>query len=338
MSVTTTTVLPGQPPPGSRWPRAGASTRRTSLARRDGRTGLVLVAPTLVIVIVMVFLPIVWSLVVSFQRMRLINIGRQDLFGAFTLDNFALVLGSSHFWNSLWITLVFTVGSVVGSVVVGLVAALALRHPFRGRTFVRASMLLPYIAPVVAMTFVWRIMLNPEFGIVNAVGQQLLGWDAPIPFLTQAAGETDLLGMQLSVPTALLTVIAFQIWRFFPFAFLFLMARMEAMPRDIEEAALVDGATPWQTFRHVVLPQLLPVLTVLIVLRSIWTFNEFDSVFLLTGGAAGTQVASIGIYQLLTVQQNVGAASAQSIVLAVVLVLAIGVYAAALRKTGAKFE
>ncbi len=335
MSVTTTTVLPGQRPPGYRWPRTRG---RTSVSRRDGRTGLVLVAPTLLIVVVMVFLPIAWSLVVSFQRMRLINIGSQGLLGAFTLDNFALVLGSGQFWNSLWITLVFTIGSVIGSVLVGLVAALALRRPFRGRTFVRASMLLPYIAPVVAMTFVWRIMLNPEFGIINAAGKALFGWAAPVPFLTQASADVDILGIQLTVPVALLTVIGFQIWRFFPFAFLFLMARMEAMPTDIEEAALVDGATPWQTFRHVVLPQLLPVLTVLIVLRSIWTFNEFDSVFLLTGGAAGTQVAAVGVYQLLTVQQNVGAASAQSIILAVVLVLAIGVYAAALRKTGAKFE
>lgn len=335
MSVTTTTVLPGQRPPGARWPRGRAN---TPLSRRDGRTGLILVAPTLLIVVLMVILPIVWSMIVSFQRMRLINIGSQDLFGAFTFNNFALVLGSSQFWNSLWITVVFTFGSVVGSVLVGLVAALALRRPFRGRTFIRASMLLPYIAPVVAMTFVWRIMLNPEFGIVNALGQNIFGWAAPIPFLTQTSATADILGIQLSVPTALLTVIVFQIWRFFPFAFLFLMARMEAMPTDIEEAALVDGATPWQSFRHVILPQLLPVLTVLIVLRSIWTFNEFDSVFLLTGGAAGTQVAAIGIYQLLTVQQNVGAASAQSIILAVVLVIAIGIYAAALRKTGAKFE
>lgn len=314
------------------------TTGRGALARRDSRAGLVLVAPTLLVVLVMVFLPLAWSVVVSFQRLRLINISTQGLFDAVTIDNFALVLGSSQFWNSLRITFIFTVGSVVGSIVVGLIAALALRKPFRGRTFVRASMLLPYIAPVVAMAFVWRIMLNPEFGIVNAVGTGVLGWESTIPFLTQTSRTVELLGMQVSIPLALLTVILFQIWRFFPFAFLFIMARMEAMPREIEEAALVDGATPLQSFRYVVLPQLSAVLTVLIILRSIWTFNEFDSVFLLTGGAAGTQVASVGIYQLLTVQQNVGAASAQSVVLAVVLVGALAVYAVVSRKTGARLQ
>lgn len=293
-----------------------------------------LVSPTLAIVLIMVFIPLAWSVLIAFQRLKLINIGRQGLVEAFTLDNFAIVLGSGQLGRTLVVTLVFTVGSVAGSIALGLVAALALRRPFRGRTFVRASMLLPYIAPVVAVTFVWRIMLHPEFGIVNALGEEVLGWDRPIPFLTQAVAHVPVLGTEIGVPTALLTVIAFQIWRFFPFAFLFIMARMEAMSPEIEEAALVDGATPLQSFRHVILPQLLPVITVLVVLRSIWTFNEFDSVFLLTGGAAGTQVASIRVYQLLTVQQNVGAASAQALVLAVVLILCIGLYAFLIRRRG----
>lgn len=183
MSATTTTVLPKRAPsdPGRpRRPRRGGSTRR------DARDGLILVAPTFLIVLVMVFLPLVWSFIIAFQKLRLINIGSQGLFDAFTWDNFALVLGSSELWSSLWITAVFTVGSVTGAVVVGLIAALALRKPFRGRTFVRASMLLPYIAPVVAVTFVWRIMLNPEFGIVNHVGETFLGWADPVLFLTQA--------------------------------------------------------------------------------------------------------------------------------------------------------
>lgn len=293
-----------------------------------------LVSPTVLIVLVMVFVPLAWSLLISFQHLKLINIGRQGLLADPTLQNFAIVLGSGQLWRSLAVTLAFTAGSVVGSILLGLVAALALRRPFRGRTLVRASMLLPYIAPVVAVTFVWRIMLHPEFGIINAWGTDLLGWDTPIPFLTQAAAHVSLAGLEVRIPTALLTIIAFQIWRFFPFAFLFIMARMEAMSPEIEEAALVDGATPLQTFRHVVLPQLMPVITVLVVLRSIWTFNEFDSVFLLTGGAAGTQVASIRVYQLLTVQQNVGAASAQSVVLAIVLMICIGLYALMLRRRG----
>lgn len=332
MSATSTTVLP------KGTPHEAGPRRRRGGSRRDARDGLVLVAPTLLIIVVMVIVPLIWSFIIAFQKLRLLNIGRQGLFEAFTLSNFALVFGSKQLWGSLWITVLFTVGSVFGSVLVGLIAALALRRSFRGRTLIRASMLLPYIAPVVAVTFVWRIMLNPEFGLINGVGKNIFGWTSPIPFLTQTQGTANIFGAEIPVPTALLTIIAFQIWRFFPFAFLFIMARMEALPGDIEEAALVDGATPWQKFRHVVLPQLMPVIGVLVILRTIWTFNEFDSVFLLTGGAAGTQVASIRVYQLLTVQQNVGAASAQSILLAVLLIIALGVYALILKKSGSRFE
>ena len=108
-------------------------------------------------------------------------------------------------------------------------------------------------------------------------------------------------------------MIVFEGWRYFPFAFLFLMARLEAMSYEPEEASLVDGATPWQNFWHIVFPQLLPIIALLAMLRTIWTFNEFDDIFLLTGGAAGTGVASVKIYTFLTVQRNVGTAAAQSV-------------------------
>jgi multiple sugar transport system permease protein len=177
-------------------------------------------------------------------------------------------------------------------------------------------------------------MLNPEFGVVNEFGQNVLGWAEPIPFLTQAVARFDLLGLEIPIPTALLTVIAFEGWRYFPFAFLFIMARLEAMSTEPEEAALVDGAGPFQTFRHIIFPQLLPVIGLLALLRTIWTFNEFDDIFLLTGGAAGTQVASVRIYELLTVQRNVSAASAQSVVLALLLIAMLAVYWMILRKRG----
>ena len=251
--------------------------------------------PTLVIVLAVVVLPLLWSIVIAFQDLKLIQIGTANPFGGFTLKNFQMVLSSGDLWKSLGTTLVYTFGSVVLVIFFGLIAALVVRRPFRGRTFVRAAFLLPYVAPVVAVTFVWRIMLNPEFGIVNQFGQDVLGGDRPIPFLSQATGTWDLLGLQIPVPTALLTVIVFEGWRYFPFAFLFIMARLEAMSSEPEEAALVDGAGPFQTFRYIIWPQLVPIIGVLAVLRTIWTFNEFDDIFLLTGGAARTQVASVRI-------------------------------------------
>ena len=321
----------GAPPP-----KPGRTPRRRTLSQRAAFTGLTLVSPTLVIVLAVVVVPLIWSILIAFQRMRLINVGRQGVFEDLSVDNFVRVLTSPDLWSSLGVTFVYTAGSVFLAVTLGLLAALVVRRPFKGRTLVRASFLLPYVAPVVAVTFVWRTMLNPEFGVINEFGQTALGWPEGIPFLSQARAMVDFLGAEIPVPTALLTVIVFEGWRYFPFAFLFLMARIEALSTEPEEAALVDGATPWQTFRFVVLPQLLPVIALLVVLRTIWTFNEFDDVFLLTGGAAGTGVASVRVYELLTVQQNVGAAAAQSVVLALVLIILLTIYSLMAKRRGEK--
>jgi multiple sugar transport system permease protein len=111
-------------------------------------------------------------------------------------------------------------------------------------------------------------------------------------------------------------------------------ATFMSVPQELEEAALVDGATPWQSFRFIVLPQLVPIISLLAVLRTIWTFNEFDDIFLLTGGAAGTNVASVQIYNYLTVQRNVGQAAAQSVIMALVLIAMLAVYLLILRRRG----
>ncbi len=312
--------------------RGGPPRGRSRLARRDARTGLLLIAPTLVIVLAVVLVPLAWSVLIAFQRLRLINAGRTGIFENLTTANFARVFSSDALWESLVTTIGYTAGSTLLAVVLGVIAALALRRPFRGRGFVRAAMLIPYVAPVVAVTFVWKVLLNPEFGIVNSWGKALFGWDDPIAFLSQARGEISLFGLDVPVPTALLTVIAFEGWRYFPFVFLFVLARLQAIPADLEEAATVDGATPSQRFRYIVLPQLMPIIAVLVVLRTIWTFNEFDDIFLLTGGSAGTEVVSIRVYELLTVQRNVGAAAAQSVFLAGVLVVLLGIYVWILRR------
>ena len=255
------------------------------------------------------------------------------MFSPLTLANFR-VLNSDELWSSLGTTFAYTIGSVIVSTGVGLIAALALRKPFFGRSIVRAILLLPYVAPVVAVTFVWRSMLNPQFGIINQIGQSWFGWSRPVSFLSQQTGHLSIFGWQIAVPTALLTVIAFEGWRYFPFAFLFLTARLAATSSEVEEAAVVDGAGPFQSFRYVLLPQILPVLSLLAILRTIWTFNDFDDIFLLTGGAAGTQVASVRMYDLLTVQRNVGAASAQSVVMSVFLIVLLAIYLLLLRRRG----
>ena len=313
---------PGPAPRGTTGRKPGPSLRRS-----DARAGLVLISPTLVIVVFMVVLPILWTVLLAFQPLSLLTLANTGLLGTdYTLENFRTVVTESGFVGSLVTTLLYSVLGTGSAIVVGLVAALAVRHAFRGRTFVRAAMLLPYVAPVVAATFVWRTMLDPQFGIVNHWGTRLLGWDEPVAFLTQSSSEISLIGIELSVPTALLTVIAFEAWRSFPFAFLFLMARIQAIPATLEEAARVDGATPTQRFRYVLLPQLLPTIAVLSILRFIWTFNSFDDIYLLTGGGAGTEVVSVRVFNYLTARGDIGLASAQALVLAAILAVLVGVY------------
>jgi multiple sugar transport system permease protein len=309
-------------------PAAGAQRqrRRDSIAARENRAGLGFVSPTLVVVLVVVVLPIAWTVLLAFQHSRLVDIQTSGIFGNWTLRNFEQVFTSPGFWSSLWTTLLYTIGATFGSIALGLVAALALRRPFPGRALLRGSMLLPYIAPVVAVAFVWEVMLSPQYGVVNQWGTQVFGWDNPIAFLSQRQSEVSLFGLDIPVPVALLTVIAFEVWRYFPFAFLFLLARLQAVPAELEEAATVDGATPLQRFRHILLPQLLPVIALLSVLRFIMTFNKFDDVYLLTGGGAGTDMVAVRVYDFLTARFDVGAASAQALVLAVVLVVFLGVY------------
>jgi multiple sugar transport system permease protein len=314
---------------------ADAITRRQpgkarTLARQEARLGSLLISPTLIVVLVMVVVPVLWTLLLAFQDVRLINLRQAGIFGNYTFSNLSNVLTSPEFTSSLTSTLVYTIGGTVTSIALGLVAALVVRHPFRGRTLVRGVMLLPYVAPVVAVTFVWEIMLSPQFGIANKIGTQFLGWKQPIPFLSEQTGHVSILGWHVGVPTAMLTVIAFEAWRYFPFSFLFILARIQALPTALEEAAKVDGATPLQRFRYIVLPQLRGVIALLAVLRFIWTFNKFDDVYLLTGGGAGTQVASVRVYQLLTAQADVGGAAAQAMVIAAVLLACLIIYFAVL--------
>ncbi|WP_298252984.1 carbohydrate ABC transporter permease [uncultured Arthrobacter sp.] len=319
--------LTGPPPtdPGRR-PRRKGRAPRSARSREANRAGLLLISPTLLIVTVAVVLPILWAVALAFQRVRLINVRGTGVIGEYTLANFTNVLTSPGSFGALGTTVVYSVCGTALAIGIGLIAALALRTPFRGRGAIRAALLLPYIAPVVAATFVWSTMLNPQFGVVNWFGTEVLGWEAPIAFLSQRSLPVSVLGMQVEIPIALVTVILFEAWRSFPFAFLFLTARLAAVPDVLDEAARIDGATPTQRFRHILLPQLLPTIAVLSVLRFIWTFNNFDDIYLLTGGGAGTEVVAVRVFDYLTARGDIGAASAQALLLAAVLAVLVTLY------------
>jgi multiple sugar transport system permease protein len=321
-STTPASATVDNPAPGGRPPRRRG---RSARAREDRRTGYLLISPTVVIVAVMVLLPILWTFSLAFQQVRLLNLRTTGIIGDYSLENFRSVLTAPGFVDALVNTLVYSVLGTACAIGLGLLAALALRRPFRGRGVVRACMLLPYVAPVVAAAFLWTTMLNSQFGIVNHYGALLLGWDEPIPFLSSSEAPS-LFGLELPVSTAMLTVVLFEGWRSFPFAFLFLTARIQGIPESLDEAAVMDGATPLQRFRHIVLPQLMPTIAVLTVLRFIWTFNNFDDIYLLTRGGAGTQVVTVRVYDYLINRGDIGSAAAQALVLAAILAVLVAVY------------
>jgi len=272
-------------------------------------------APTICILLLIVVVPALWTIDLAFQRVSLFNIGSAGIFGRYTLANLRQVIQDPGFVSGIIATLAYSVFGTLLSVILGLAAALALRKRFRGRSLIRSAMLLPYVAPVVAVTYVWQVMLSPTVGLVNQIGVNLLGWRQPIPFLSEQSGHLG----PITVPTALIIVILFDTWRYFPFAVLFYSARIQALPPELEEAAKTDGATTLQRFRYIIYPQLHNVTLLLVLLRFIWTFNKFDDVYLLTGGGAGTQVVSIRVYQYLTASSNVGASTAEALLLAVML-------------------
>lgn len=225
-----------------------------------------------------------------------------------------LVIGArdDEFYPMIVRTLFYTLTSTILAISFGLLAALIVRETFPGRAIFRGFILFPYIAPVISVAFVWDALLRQR-GLING----LLG--TSIDFL----GTREQFG-GLAIP--LIMVIAFQTWRYFPFAFLFLLARLQAIPEDMYEAAKVDGAVPSQRLWYITLPQLRAVFGTLFLLRFIWTFNKFDDIFLLTGPIRQTKVIPIQIFEALFTGNNVGEASAVAVIMALLLAVILLIY------------
>ncbi|MDJ0943249.1 MAG: sugar ABC transporter permease [Kiloniellales bacterium] len=252
---------------------------------------------------------------------RVEGVGRNPLTSLeFTLDNFRRVFDASEFWDVLWTTMLYTVFGTGGALVLGLFAALLLNQAFRGRAFLRGLFLFPYVAPVIAVAYTWVTLLDPNSGALNAILAQMGATDSPINFLGQrTAASFNLFGLEIEFRLALTTVIVFEAWRYFPLSFLFILARMQSINTDMYEAAEIDGATPFQQFWYLSLPQLATILAILFLLRFIWTFNKFDDIFLMTGGAAGTRTLTVDVYEQAIGLSNIGAGAAVAVVVFAVL-------------------
>ncbi len=220
----------------------------------------------------------------------------------FTGENFARVFDGSEFWTVLWVTIFYTVFGTIGALLFGLFAALLLNKEFKGQGILRGLYLFPYVAPIIAVAFAWIILFDPFSGSVNALLVQMGVTNEAINFF----GER---------PLALIMVTVFEIWRYFPLSFLFILARMQSIDTDMYEAADMDGASPFQKFWYLSMPQLLGILSVLFLLRFIWTFNKFDDIFLLTGGNAGTRTLTVNVYEQAFAVSNIGAGAAVAVVI-----------------------
>ena len=283
------------------------------MRKSEQRLAYLLLGTPAVIVFSLILFPVIWNVWLAFHRVRLLDLRRLSWWQyPATLENFIKIFTHHDFWPALSATLIYTAGGATLALVFGLIAALTVNHPFRGRGFVRGTLLIPYIAPVVAVAFAWRFILDPRGVIMTA----LLG----VGFLEQ---PIHLLGQR---PWAMMSLVLFEGWRYFPFDFLFILARLQAIPKVLYDAAAIDGATPVKKFFFVTLPQLKLVLATLFLLRFMWTFNKFDDVFLITRGAAGTRVLPIKVYDFLIGEFDVGAGAGMALVLFAVLGVFLLIY------------
>ena len=241
--------------------------------------GILGVAPALLLIAGLIVYPVGYSLWLSL-------LDKHSFFPTerwVGLDNYLRIARDAEFWDSLWKGTVYAAGTTALQLVFGVAAALVLHEGFRGRTLVRGLVLFPYMIPTIVAVIVWRWLLNETYGLVDHL---LVTWRLvrePIAWL-----GTD------HVMTSL---IAMSVWQFTPFVVVSVLARLQTVPSELYEAARVDGASAWGRFRWVTLPQLRAVLFVVILLRSIWMFTKFDTVWLWGEGAgAGREIRTLPVY------------------------------------------
>ena len=223
-------------------------------------------------------------------------------------------------------TFYFTFFGTVGAILLGIFAAQLVNQKFYGRSFMRSILLFPYVGPVVALAYTWTLLLDPNSGTLNSLLVSFGIIEKPINLLGQKYLIFNIFGFELKLRLALTTVIFFEIWRYFPLAFLFILARLQAIPNDLYEAAEVDGAGPFRKFFSITLPQITSILSILFMIRFIWNFNKFEDIFLLTGGASGTLTLPISVYQQGFAISNIGMGSAVSIVIVLLLISFMIIY------------
>jgi multiple sugar transport system permease protein len=252
--------------PGVAVRRAIPIRRFGDLLEREGSLGLILMAPAVIVLLIFIAYPFVLGIWYSLTDAR---IGVPGNFVG--LNNFTANAQNGIFQQTLKNTFVYTGITTVFKLVLGMALALLMNMPFRGRNLVRAALLLPWIIPTALSTLAWLWIFDSTYGIISWMLKNAGLINRNVPFL----GDPIL---------AMGSVIVVNIWRGTPFFAISLLAGLQTIPQDLYEAAAIDGASAWQRFVRVTLPLIMPVLTVVTLFSIIWTFADFQLVYVLTRG------------------------------------------------------
>ncbi len=230
-------------------------------------------------------------------------------------ENYINLFTDKSYWSTAIFTIVYTLGTVIISYLIGLLVALLMNMEIRGRSIFRTFLMIPWVIPSVVAAYIWRYALNDQVGIINTMLQSLGLASEPIAFLSTSAA-------------AKITVIMVNAWKNYPFMALVLLAGLQNVSEEIKEAARIDGANVWQVFRHVTWPQLRGVTGMCTTLMFIWTFNNFDSIFLLTSGGPNqaTYVLSIQAYYAAFSRMTMGYASSMATLMLVFMLIVTTIY------------
>ncbi len=274
------------------------------LSTRYGLLGALLIAPTVLIFCAVIVYPLVSAIYLS-----LFSIYTPTLKGRWVgLGNYAELLASGEFWNALGVNLIWTAGTLVLQLVAGVALALLLHQNIVFRSLARSLILFPYFMSTVVAVLVWRWLFNDLYGILN----HAMMW-------------TGLLSMPLDwlgrMPNAMISVILVGAWKYFPFVVISVLARLQTIPDHLYEAATMDGAGRWARFTDITLPQLREVLFIVVLLRAIWDFKEFDLIYLMTGGGPVTSTMTLPllVYKQAFALNEMGGASAVAVLMMIVM-------------------
>ncbi|ORC36186.1 hypothetical protein B4O97_06240 [Marispirochaeta aestuarii] len=274
---------------------------------------LVLISPSLIILIIVVIVPVIIGLFMSLFRYNLMTMQRGIPF--IGLDNYAASVTSSQFWYSFLNTIWWTFANVAGQILFGLVIALLLNQKVKGLLVYKAAILIPWAIPASVAALNWMWLLHPDFGLVNYLALKLGFISDSIPWLGHPVW-------------ARIWVVIARVWKEFPLSTIIFLAALQQIPRSLYEAAEMDGASPWKCFLNITLPFLRSSIVVASTLITIWTFNSFNMIWVMTKGGPvnSTEILSTQIYNVAFSRYNFGLASAQSLIMVSILLIIIGFY------------